>query len=56
LRAFFAERDVPCLDLLPTFAGVSDAYAVHDTHWNVRGNSLAAGRIREWIGPLLPSR
>jgi hypothetical protein len=56
LRAFFAERDVPCLDLLPTFAGVSDTYAVHDTHWNVRGNRLAAGRIREWIGPLLPSR
>jgi hypothetical protein len=56
LRAFFAECDVPCLDLLPTFAGLPDTYAMRDTHWNARGNRLAAGRIREWVVPLLPSR
>jgi hypothetical protein len=56
LHAFFAERGVPCLDLLPAFSGVPDAYALRDTHWNARGNRLAAGRIREWVVPLLPSR
>jgi hypothetical protein len=56
LKAFFAEREVPCLDLLPAFAGVPGTYAPRDTHWNERGNHLAAGRIREWILPLLPRR
>jgi hypothetical protein len=56
LRAFFAERGVPCLDLLPAFAGAEDTYAPRDTHWNERGNRLAAGRIREWILPLLRER
>jgi hypothetical protein len=56
LRAFFAERGVPCLDLLPAFSRAVDVYAPRDTHWNERGNRLAAGRIREWILPLLPGR
>ncbi len=49
LAAFFAERDVPCLDLLPAFRGVADTYAVRDTHWNRRGNRLAAQRIAAWL-------
>jgi hypothetical protein len=54
LKAFFAERGVPCLDLLPAFVEVTDTYAPRDTHWNARGNRLAAGLIREWLLPLLP--
>ncbi|HYT90446.1 MAG TPA: GDSL-type esterase/lipase family protein [Gemmataceae bacterium] len=49
LRAFCAERGVPCLDLLDTLRGVPDTYAPHDTHWNVRGNRLAAARLAEWL-------
>jgi hypothetical protein len=49
LGAFFQDRGVPCLDLLPAFADVRDAYAPCDTHWNVRGNRLAAEQIREWL-------
>jgi hypothetical protein len=52
LRAFCAARGVPCLDLLPAFSGMTDAYAPRDTHWNARGNRLAAGRVGEWILPL----
>src|SRR5262249_31775861 len=38
LLSFFAERGVPCLDLLPSFKDVSGTYAPCNTHWNVRGN------------------
>src|SRR5262249_38312875 len=49
LRAFCGERGVPCLDLLGAFREVPDTYAPRDTHWNVRGNRLAADRIAEWL-------
>lgn len=49
LLAFFAQHQVPCLDLLPHFAGVLDAYQPHDTHWNVAGNRLAAARLAAWL-------
>ena len=49
LTTFFAERGVPCLDLLPAFAKVPDAYAPRDTHWNERGNQLAADTIAAWL-------
>jgi hypothetical protein len=49
LAGFFAERGTPCLDLLPPFRGHTDTYAVRDTHWNVRGNRLAAERIAAWL-------
>jgi hypothetical protein len=49
LAAFFAERGVPCLDLLPEFARYSETYAPRDTHWNERGNRLAAGLIARWL-------
>jgi hypothetical protein len=49
LRVFCADRSIPCLDLLPAFDGVPDTYAFRDTHWNVRGNHLAAKEIADWI-------
>jgi hypothetical protein len=49
LLDFFATRAVPCLDLMPAFAAESDTYAPRDTHWNARGNHLAARRIRDWL-------
>jgi hypothetical protein len=49
LGAFFAERGVPCLDLLPAFQGVPATYAVRDTHWNLRGNRLAANCLSWWV-------
>jgi hypothetical protein len=49
LAAFFARHQVPCLDLLPHFAGAADTYAAHDTHWNGAGNRLAAERLAAWL-------
>jgi hypothetical protein len=49
LLAFFGERGVPCLDLLPTFRKVPNTYAPCDTHWNVTGNRLAAKEIGKWL-------
>ncbi len=49
LRSFFNERQVPCLDLLPVFPKTPDTYAVHDTHWNVAGNRLAADEMSKWL-------
>ena len=49
LREFFAARQVPCLDLLPAFRDQPNTYAARDTHWNERGNALAAGCIAPWL-------
>ncbi len=49
LRDFFAARGTPCLDLLPVFQRNPGAYAPRDTHWNVRGNHLAAEAIAHWL-------
>jgi hypothetical protein len=49
LMAFCSTRGVPCLDLLPAFRGVPDTYAPRDTHWNVRGNRLAADALAAWL-------
>jgi hypothetical protein len=40
---------VPCLDLQPAFAATPDTYAPRDTHWNARGNRLAAEHIAAWL-------
>jgi hypothetical protein len=53
LRNFFAERGVACLDLRPAFLAQPDTYALRDTHWNVRGNRLAAQCISAWLADLL---
>jgi hypothetical protein len=49
LYAFLAQRGAACLDLLDAFQGAGDTYAPRDTHWNVRGNRLAAERIALWL-------
>jgi len=49
LQEFCDDRDVPCLDLLPFFNGVPDTHAPRDTHWNMRGNRLAADEIAPWL-------
>jgi hypothetical protein len=49
LVGFCAEREVPCLDLMPIYEGVTDTYAPRDTHWNARGNHLAARHISRWL-------
>jgi len=49
LRAFCAAREILCLDLLPFLEHVPDTYAVRDTHWNIRGNHLAAEKIAPWL-------
>jgi SGNH hydrolase-like domain, acetyltransferase AlgX len=55
LTRFLAELGVPCLDLLPAFARVPATYAERDTHWNVRGNRLAAAEIASWVKSLRPN-
>jgi hypothetical protein len=47
--AFCRAEGVACLDLLPVFAGTRDAYLPQDTHWNERGNRLAAEAIVPWL-------
>jgi lysophospholipase L1-like esterase len=49
LRSHWEKRDVPILDLLPTFSGVTDTYRPRDTHWNEKGNRLAAEAIASWL-------
>jgi hypothetical protein len=55
LACFCAERRVPCLDLLPRFTGASNTYAPRDTHWNARGNGLAAAEVALWLCRYLPA-
>jgi SGNH hydrolase-like domain, acetyltransferase AlgX len=49
LKVFLAEQGAPCLDLLSAFGETSSTYAPCDTHWNVRGNHLAAEQIAKWL-------
>jgi hypothetical protein len=53
LQAFCTDRDVSCLDLKPFFEDVPDTYALRDTHWNIRGNRLAAEKMAPWVDQLL---
>jgi hypothetical protein len=53
LSAFFQGQHVACLDLLPAFTNAPDTYAVRDTHWNARGNRLAADEINRWLRRIL---
>jgi hypothetical protein len=48
-REFCAHRGVPCLDLLPAFAGKTGLYLQRNTHWNRAGNHLAAREIAQWL-------
>ena len=54
LRGFLADQGIPYLDVLPSLQGIADAYAPQDSHWNERGNRIAAQKIVEWLDRLLP--
>jgi len=49
LAGFLADRSIPCLDLLPALRRSTATYAPRDTHWNMRGNHLAAREISTWL-------
>jgi hypothetical protein len=49
LQQFLNEQGGPCLDLQATFRGVPNTYAPRHTHWNKRGNHLAAEQIGQWL-------
>lgn len=52
LLAYFAQRGVPCLDLLPALRDAErdeHTYKPRDTHWNARGNRVAAEQIARWL-------
>jgi hypothetical protein len=52
LREFLDERRVRYLDLLPVLREAEEAertYKPRDTHWNVRGNRVAAEAIAAWL-------
>jgi hypothetical protein len=56
LSLFCSERDVPCLDLKPYLEHENETYAPFDTHWNEKGNRLAAGCMVPWLGKLAEDR
>jgi hypothetical protein len=48
---------IPYVDLLTEFlmaASTSSLYKPNDTHWNIMGNELASGIIREYLLTQLP--
>jgi hypothetical protein len=49
LCEFFADRQVPCLDLLPSMVGKTCCYTPNDTHWNEKGNRLAGECLVCWL-------
>ncbi len=59
LSAFFAERGVPMLDLLPAFEHAArerdpdDFYLRNDTHWSVPGNEIAARELARFLADQL---
>jgi len=60
LRSYCADREIPCLDLLPIFrakAKHGDLYLLRDAHYNHAGNKLAAVSISQFLRDeqLLPS-
>jgi hypothetical protein len=59
LAAFFAERGVPTLDLLPAFERATrdrdpdDFYLKNDPHWSVAGNDVAARALVPFVADQL---
>ncbi|MFY9344397.1 MAG: hypothetical protein WAT39_18030, partial [Planctomycetota bacterium] len=58
--AFCQEQGIPCLDLLPVLLAVPPLadgnrhlYLRNDTHWNARGNAVAARALVPWLRNLL---
>ena len=58
LGQFFQENDIEYLDLLPSFIqqGKSETlYRLQDTHWNIKGNQLAATILTEYLANIMKS-
>ena len=53
LLDFCRAEGIACLNLLPSFAGSSDLYLAQDTHWNEKGNLVAAQAIAPWLDGLI---
>ena len=53
LLDFCRTEGIACLDLLPYFANSSDLYLAQDTHWNEKGNLVAAQAIAPWLDGLI---
>ncbi len=55
-RAYFEPKGIPVIDLLPAL-GVAEAeastYAPRNSHWNERGNAVAARQLADALAPLL---
>ena len=52
LLELFDAHGVPCLDLLPALRSAEHGartYKERDTHWNRRGNAVAATTLAEWL-------
>lgn len=52
-------RGVPALDLLPALAArraEGPAYEPNDSHWNARGNRIAAEALADWLEPIVRAR
>lgn len=50
---------VPALDLRPVFVARRDegpAYEPNESHWNARGNRLAATALADWLEPIVRAR
>jgi hypothetical protein len=55
-RNHFDPRGVPVIDLLPVFTAAEreePTYALRNSHWNERGNAIAARQIADSLAPLV---
>ncbi len=53
-REYFEPKGIRVIDLLPAFAAAereAPTYALRNSHWNERGNTVAAGEIAEALAP-----
>jgi lysophospholipase L1-like esterase len=58
-RAHFAPREIPVIDLLAAFTAAEadeSTYALRNTHWNERGNAVAAQALAEALAPFVRER
>jgi len=53
-RAYFEPKGIPVIDLLPAFAAAEaeeSTYALRNSHWNERGNAVAASQLADALEP-----
>ena len=58
-HAHFAPREIPVIDLLAAFTAAEaeeSTYAPRNTHWNERGNAVAARALAEALAPIVRER